>query len=170
MGGIGEFLKHIPDAAKSPLGFAAYALVIGAWLLRTWLLTNPQRQARKILEQFKDDHQKRLEALVEIFHEQPPKGLTGNKAILEWAKLKSRDRARVLLVVAWLATAVAVLVFLIAIKVKADAGQTHQVTILFHRLGTSGDCPELPLSAHVVVSSGNDRLADARECPVDRRK
>jgi hypothetical protein len=41
MGDIGDFLKYIPDAAKSPLAFVAYVLVLGAWLIRTWLLINP---------------------------------------------------------------------------------------------------------------------------------
>jgi hypothetical protein len=90
-----------------------------------------------------------------VFHEQPPKGLAGNQAILEWARIRSGERTKVLLVIAWLATAVALLLFLVAVNDKANAANAKQISIQLHRLGTSGDCPALPVSTRLVVSVGN---------------
>ena len=153
-----DFLGHLSDASRSPLAFVAYALVLAAWILNTWLTGNPQRQAQKILTDFKDD-QRRLDALVEVFHEQPPHELSGNEAILSWVEGKSRDRTRLLLLIAWIATVVAVLLFLVAIRNQAAAATGHDVTINFHRPGTTGDCPSLALTAQLTVSSGGKRLA-----------
>ena len=158
--GAAGFLKHIPDAASSPLAFVAYCLVLAAWLARTWLFIQPQRHARQILAQFTDDR-KRLTALTEVFHEQPPKGLTGNDAILEWARIKSSEKTKLLLVVAWLSTAVAVLLFLVAVS-RAGSGAPRQISIRLHRLGTTDDCPSLPISTRLLVTGSKDFLDGAR--------
>jgi len=152
---IEDFLTHIPDAASSPLAFVSYGLVVAAWVIRTWLLTNPRRNAQKILAQFSDD-KKRLSALAEVFNEQPPSGLVGNDAILIWVNIKSREKTQVLLVVAWIATAVAVLLFLIAVHNSANAAklidpasvpkwQSHFDDPSYEPLSVSWDGP-----AHVV--------------------
>jgi hypothetical protein len=150
VGSVLDLLKHIPEAAKSPLAFVAYCLVTAAWVLNQWFATKPQRNAKAILKSFKDD-KARLAALGEIFNEPPPHGLTGNQAILEWVKARSSDKSRVLLVVAWLATLVAVLIFLVAVKnVRTNA---RQISIRFHRItGTPSACElPLPLNARVVI-------------------
>src|SRR5688572_102933 len=118
MAGLSSFLKHIPDAASSPLAFVAYGLIVAAWVVRTWLLLNPRREARRILEQFKEDPA-RIRALSRVFNEQPPEALSGNDAILQWVRIKSSEKTKVLLVVAWLATAVALLLFLVAVNKQA---------------------------------------------------
>src|ERR1700730_17980827 len=88
VGSVLDLLKHLPEAAKSPLAFVAYCLVVAAWVLQQWLATKPQRDAKAILKSFKDD-KARLAALGEIFNEPPPHGLSGNEAILDWVKTRS---------------------------------------------------------------------------------
>ena len=155
MGSVLDLLKHLPEAAKSPLAFVAYCLVVAAWVLQQWFATKPQRDAKAILTSFKDD-KARLAAVGKIFNEPPPQGLKGNEAILEWVKARSAEKTKVLLVVAWLATLVAVLIFLIAMKnVSASA---RQVTIKFYRTaGTRSSCP-LPLNARVAILLNGRRL------------
>ena len=153
-----DFLGHLSDASKSPLAFVAYGLVLAAWILNTWLTGNPQRQAQKILTEFKDD-QKRLDALVEVFHEQPPNGLSGNEAILSWVQGKSQDRTKLLFLIAWIATVVAVLLFLVAIRNQTVATTGHDVSVNFHRPGTTGDCPSLAVTAQLTASSEGKQLA-----------
>ena len=155
MGSVLDLLKHLPEAAKSPLAFVAYCLVVAAWVLQQWLATKPQRDAKAILNSFKDD-KARLAALGQIFNEPPPQGLKGNQAILEWVKTRSADKTKVLLVVAWLATLIAVLIFLIAAR---NASAARKTSIQFHRTaGTHSTCP-LPLGARVGVSL-NSRKVD----------
>jgi len=157
---VGLFLKHLPDAARSPLAFVAYCILVGAWVLRYWLAANPHREARKILAQFHDD-QTRLQALGRIFNDTPPAGLRGNEAILTWVKTKSSDRVRMLLVIAWLATVVAIGIFLVALR-NATTNERH-ITIRLHHIGTSGDCPSMPSGAHLIIQDTNHgQLADVR--------
>ena len=155
MGSVLDLLKHLPEAAKSPLAFVAYCLVVAAWVLQQWFATKPQRDAKAILSSFKDD-QARLSAIGEIFNEPPPHGLKGNKAILEWVKARSADKTKVLLVVAWLATLIAVLIFLVA--VKNVSANSRQISIKFYRtVGTRSSCP-LPLNARIVILLKSRRL------------
>jgi hypothetical protein len=149
MGSITDFLKYIPEAASSPLAFVAYALVVLAWVVTTWLRGNPERKTRQILAQFKDDAL-RLGALRTLTNNAPPEGLTGNDAILEWVREGTRSKKRILLVVALGMTLVAVIIFTVAVRGAAGASVNH-VTIILHRMGTTRDCPTLPESAHVLV-------------------
>ena len=154
MGSALDLLKHLPEAAKSPLAFVAYCLVVAAWVLQQWLATKPQRDAKAILSSFKDD-KARLAAIGKIFNETPPRGLQGNEAILEWVKTRSADKTKVLLVVAWLATLVAVLIFLVAAR---NASAARKISIHFHRTaGAHSTCP-LPLGARVGVSLNSRRV------------
>jgi hypothetical protein len=163
VGSVLDLLKHLPEAAKSPLAFVAYCLVIAAWVLQQWFATKPQRDAKAILLSIRDDRAK-VDAITEIFNEPPPQGLTGNQAILEWVKTRSAEKTRVLMVVAWLATLVAVLVFLVAVK-NASAS-ARQISIrLYRTAGTHSSCP-LPLRARVGVFVGSERLdeVDLLDC------
>jgi hypothetical protein len=144
-----EFLTHLRDAASSPLAFVAYGLVVAAWVLQTWLSQNPRRSAENILKQFKNDAE-RGEALQEVFHDQPPHGLP-EKDVLEWVRVRSRDKGRMLLVVAWLATVFAVLLFLVAVYSKATSTPDRQVNIRLHRVGTNAECPDLPDTTRLLV-------------------
>ena len=152
-----EFLKHLPEAASSPLAFVAYGLVVAAWVVQAWLAQNPRRSAQKILERFKDDTQ-RSKALAEIFQEQPPRGLSGNEAILQWVNIRSREKAKQLLLVAWVATVLALLLFLVAVYSHVSTA-TRQVTLHLQRVGTDRDCPALPDSARVVVTRDADKTS-----------
>jgi hypothetical protein len=155
VGSVLDLLKHIPDAATSPLAFVAYCLVVAAWVLQQWLATKPQRDAKAILKSFKDDNT-RLAAIGEIFNEPPPRGLEGNQAILEWVKTRSADKTRVLMVVAWLATLLAVLIFLVAVKNASTTAR--QIMIQFHRTaGIRSSCP-LPLKARLAISLNSRQL------------
>ncbi len=172
MGSVLDLLKYLPEAAKSPLAFVAYCLVIAAWVLQQWFATKPQRDAKAILLSIKDDRAK-VDAITEIFNEPPPPGLTGNQAILEWVKTRSAEKTRVLMVVAWVATVVAVLVFLVAIK-NASASPRQISIRLFRTAGTHSSCP-LPLKARVGVSVRSEHLdeVDLLDCnaklPVTRQ-
>jgi hypothetical protein len=46
VGSILDLLKHLPEAAQSPLAFVAYCLVVAAWLVQRWLALKPQREAK----------------------------------------------------------------------------------------------------------------------------
>jgi hypothetical protein len=156
VGSIADLLKNLPEAAQSPLAFVAYCLVVAAWLIQRWLALKPQRDAKSILNTFKDD-QLRLSALTEIFNEPPPRGLEGNQAILDWVRVRSAEKTKVLLVVAWLATLVAVLIFLVAVRNAASNSQ--RVPIAFYRIGGAKiSCP-LPEGARINVISKGKELA-----------
>jgi hypothetical protein len=159
MGSISEFLKHVPDAATSPLAFVAYVMVLAAWVLTTWLRGLPERKAQQILKQFGDD-QYRLEALKVLVHQDPPAGLTGNDAILGWVTEANKARKGMLLLVALGITLVAVIVFSVSVEEKVGPGP-KQVSVNLHRSGTAGDCPILPEGAHLVVYVAGKMLADA---------
>lgn len=58
MGSVLDLLKHLPEAAKSPLAFIAYCLVIAAWVLQQWFASKPQREAKAILLSMRDDRAK----------------------------------------------------------------------------------------------------------------
>lgn len=152
MDSITAFLQHIPDAATSPLAFVAYFLVVAAWTVRTWLFTNPVRHAKQILSQYKRDGERNA-ALETIFKEQPPTGLKGNAAILEWVRTRSAEKTRVLFVVAWLATILSILVFIVAVKNTGGGVQARTIPVSLFRSGTAGDCPSLPIPAHLQILS-----------------
>jgi hypothetical protein len=154
MEAIAPFLQYLPEAASSPLALVAYFLVVGAWALRTWLYINPTRDARRILAQYKDDAERTI-ALTKIFNEQLPRGLKGNDAILAWVRNKSLEKTRVLFVVAWLATLVAVLVLVVAVRVAPAQQGGREISINFHRGGSADSCPSLPIAAHIRIASAS---------------
>jgi hypothetical protein len=159
MDAIAAFVRNIPEAASSPLAFFAYFLVVAAWALRTWLYINPTRDARQILAQYTDDTARNV-ALAKLFNEQPPHGLKGNEAILDWVRNRSAEKTRVLWVVAWLATLIAVLAFLVAIRNTRTENDAREISVSLHRSGSVGDCPSLPIPSHLrIVSSSGKRLS-----------
>ena len=51
MGGM-TLVSGLKDAATSPLAFIAYLVLVTAWVVRTWLIVRPQRQAERIVAQY----------------------------------------------------------------------------------------------------------------------
>lgn len=152
LGSLPDLLKQLPEAAKSPLAFVAYCLVIAAWTLQQWFATKPQRDAKAILSSFKDD-KARLGAISQIFNEPPPTGLKGNEAILTWVRTRSAEKTKVLMVVAWLVTLVAVLIFLVAVKNVSPNG-AHEISIRFSQnVGTHSPCPLRNARVGILVNS-----------------
>jgi hypothetical protein len=147
-----QFLKQLPVVAKSPLAFVAYVLVTAAWVLTYWLKGQPERKAEEILKQFADD-KARLEALKQILKRDPPKGLTGNVAILRWVQQTSRGRSQMLLLIGWISTLVAIIVFAVAWRMTPTPG-SRQITLNFHQKDTFGDCPDLGNNTRVKVLAG----------------
>jgi HEAT repeat protein len=103
---INAILLGVKDAASSPLAYAAYFLVIGAWTLLTYLRYRPQKKAEEILKSYSDKD--RLPALRALLGSDPPKGLRADE-ILEWARLKARETTRLLLLIGYAITLVTVL-------------------------------------------------------------
>ena len=99
---IADFLRVLRDVAGSPLAFAAYVIVAAAWVGRAWIVYQPQARAREILAQYKDDKQRSV-ALKTLIGENPPTGIP-DAQIIDWVKLKSKDKARYLVLVAYVAT------------------------------------------------------------------
>jgi hypothetical protein len=158
---IGTLLDHLPDVASSPLAFIAYALVVVGWTLKAWLSSRPTRDARRILAQYKDDNIERTRALEKLLGEQPPPSLKGNTAILRWVRNRSADKFRVLLVVAWLATIIALGVFAIALRsIPADA-PTKSITLNLYRTGTAENCPTLPVPTRIRVMLPTGKMLGA---------
>jgi hypothetical protein len=151
MTAVEAFLKAIPQAAQSPLALVAYVIVVAAWVLRAWLKSKPTSDAVKILKLYQSDSDRNI-ALEKLVGIRPPDGLTGNEAILTWVRINSADKSNVLIVFAWIATLLAILVFAVAVM-KAKNDVPRPVTILLHRSGTIGDCPTMPLPSRIEVIS-----------------
>ena len=91
--------------ANFGLALAAYALAAAAWGLKVWLADKPERDARRILETFRDDGE-RKSALASLLGQRVPENLTGGQT-LTWVKLQNRTRSTAFLLVAYLATLLA---------------------------------------------------------------
>ncbi len=147
---IKSFLEQLPAAASSPLALGSYALVLAAWIVVVWLRQKPQREARRILEQYKDDD-KRNKALASLLGTAPPEGLA-RREILEWVKLKSADSTRTYLLIAYLATLAALLIIAVSALFKPGVASPADVKVTLHGVGGPADCPPLPFSTELVVS------------------
>ncbi len=99
---MANFLVHIAAAAKSTIALAAYVIVVAAWSLRAWMQYRPQRKAKEILALYSSDAE-RTRALAELLGNQPPKGLR-QKEVLAWVAMQTKQRSRVLWVLAFLVT------------------------------------------------------------------
>src|SRR3974390_177 len=118
------FLEHLKDIATSPLAYVGYLAALAAWVGRLWMVNSPQQQASKIVAAFKDDRQ-RAEALGTLLGEKPPTGLA-RKEILDWVRIKSKEKARFHLIFAYVCTLVTA-VAVIGLAVHPHPAQTpHQ--------------------------------------------
>lgn len=146
------FLNALPTAATSPYAYAAYVLLLGAWLVSLWLRGQPHRQTQKILEGFRDDAARNA-ALAKLLGESPPQGLP-REQILEWAQAQARAKSKTYLLIGYVATLVTiVIVMVVALTLArsdsgADKGQPP--TLRFAAVEGS-DCLSLPATARVTV-------------------
>ncbi len=130
---VPEFLGALRDVAGNPLAFAAYALVVAAWAARGWFVYRPQAQAEKILGQYSEDKERTV-ALSMLIGEKPPSGLA-KADLLEWVRLKSKEKTRYLLLVAYVATLATVItisgmaVFLMGQRVTAHGGTEEELRV-----------------------------------------
>ena len=130
---VSEFLGALRDVAGNPLAFAAYTLVVAAWVARGWFVYRPQAQAEKILGQYSEDKERTV-ALSTLVGEKPPSGLAKSD-LLEWVKLKSKDKTRYLLLVAYVATLGTIVaisgmaVFLMAQRAPAGGGTEDELRV-----------------------------------------
>jgi hypothetical protein len=161
---MAPFLNQLSAAASSPLGLAAYALVLAAWLLRAWQVQKPQRESRRILEQFKDDEE-RNRALGALIGTEPPRGLA-QADILEWVRLQSKAGARTYLLIAYLATLAAVMVLLASALFAPKPAAAGNIRIHFR--GPLQDCFPLPVSTLTVrIPRQPDLTLAAAGCDVE---
>ena len=166
MGELTVLIEAIPQAAHSPLALTAYLIFIAAWSLSVWLRSKPQVDAKRALKLYKDDRQRNI-ALKAIIGKPPPEGLNGNEAILAWVKSESADKARVLLLIAWLATLISAVVLVVAIINTPKPVVGHPIAISLYRYGTSNDCPSLSSDTRLQVLDFSGGLIDSvpvRDC------
>jgi hypothetical protein len=101
---INRLLSSLKDVASSPWALIGYVVVVGAWVVRTYLLAKPQRRAREILQLYSADAQ-RTKALEELMGSAPPRGLKESQ-VLDWVKIQTKARTKVLLLIAYISTLV----------------------------------------------------------------
>jgi hypothetical protein len=101
---INRLLSSLKDVAGSPWALIGYVVVVGAWVVRTYLLAKPQREAREILRLYSADTQ-RTRALEELMGSAPPRGLKDSQ-VLDWVKIQARAKTKVLMLIAYVSTLV----------------------------------------------------------------
>jgi hypothetical protein len=101
---INRLLYSLKDVAASPWALIGYVVVVGAWVVRTYLLARPQRRAREILQLYSADAQ-RTRALEELMGSAPPRGLK-EAQVLDWVKIQAKAKTKILLLIAYVSTLV----------------------------------------------------------------
>jgi hypothetical protein len=104
---VALFLGHLSEIASSPLAFVGYLIALAAWVARGWSVKRPEQQAKEIISTFKSDRDRR-EALGTLLGERPPDGLKG-KAIIDWVHIKTRQKAYIYIVFAYVCTLITAL-------------------------------------------------------------
>jgi hypothetical protein len=99
---IDTFIDSLRTVAASPLALIAYSVVVSAWVARSWLAHRPQARAKEILLAYTSDSQ-RTRALEGLLGSRPPHGLQTSQ-ILDWVRIESHHKTRSLLLVAYVAT------------------------------------------------------------------
>lgn len=122
---IADFLKFLGEAATSTVALAAYVVVVFAWAFKVWVEHQPQGRAEKILEQFGSDAA-RNEALGKLLGERAFR----RKDLMRWATLRSRERARIVGAVAYLATLVTAIVIVGMALFKTGTHDMHKPPVL----------------------------------------
>ncbi|BBO87043.1 hypothetical protein [Desulfosarcina ovata] len=102
-----ELIEIIGEVAGEPLSLVAYLAIIALFSWRAWLNTKPVKEAEKILDKYKNDID-RNKALEHLIGNSIPDKI-GEEKIIEWVKLKSKEKTRKMLVLAYIATLVTIL-------------------------------------------------------------
>ncbi len=97
-----SLLSSLKDVAGSPWALIGYIVVIGAWVVRSYLLARPQRRAREILQLYSSDAQ-RTKALEELVGSAPPRGIQ-QEQILDWVRIQAKAQNRSFLLIAYVST------------------------------------------------------------------
>lgn len=106
-------IPSLVTAVQSPFSLAAATLALAAWIVRIWIVTRPQSQARAIVAQYESDAE-RNRALTSLLGFSPPAGLRRND-LLPWVRLQLAHKNRGLLLLGYIAT----LLFLSIVAVTA---------------------------------------------------
>jgi hypothetical protein len=106
---LNRLLSSLKDVASSSWALIGYVVVVGAWVVRTYLLAKPQRRAREILQLYSADAQ-RTKALEELMGSAPPRGLQESQ-ILDWVKIQTKAKSKAPLLIAYISTLVMSTVF-----------------------------------------------------------
>jgi hypothetical protein len=146
------FLDALPTVAKSPYALVAYTLLAAVWALRVWQVGRPQREASKILAQFKDDAG-RTKALTQLLGNAPPDGLPHNE-VLEWVRIESSGRDRAFVLAAYVATLAAAIVIAVVALVRPPGSGAHRGATATVRLVELSDdsCADLPHGAKLAAA------------------
>lgn len=118
---VEALLTGLRDAASSPLALAAYVIVVAAWSAGLWFASQPQRQIDAIQEAYLDDAN-RLEALRTVLGSEVPVG-TPKAHIIKIIQERGKQKARSLLLVAYLATILAIIVITAMAVYRASEGK-----------------------------------------------
>jgi hypothetical protein len=146
--GFEAFLKALPEAAKSPLGLTAFAFALAVWAFRVWHVQRPQQQAKNIIAKFSSDQQ-RLDALRLALKEDPPAGLSGEAAILDWVKIQAKAKSAGFLLVAYIASLAAIVLVVVIALMRPGAGRAVATVRLIDQADDS--CVQLSSGAQLVV-------------------
>ena len=158
------FLEALPAAATSPYAYAAYVLALVAWVASLWLGNQPQRESRKIVARYKDDAA-RNQALAELLGNAPPKGLAKDQ-ILDWVRIQTTAKSKTYLLIAYLATLIAVIVIVVVALARSRETVSNPVAPTIRFAAAEGaDCLPLPSATRVTVSADG---AEPQEAQVDR--
>ena len=125
-----RFLQYLKEIANSPLAYIGYALVIFLWAFRYWILNSPKSKIKDILGTFKSDSEKN-EAIKSLTGIEPPRGLNG-KQILNWYENNNRQRSKSLLLLAYLASLLTIILIvgLAYYKTTLPKQEIHKPPIL----------------------------------------
>jgi len=99
-----KFSEYLWQTASSPLALVGYIVILAAWVLKNYLLKKPKQQLQNILTNYKDEDAKN-KALKILLGNDPPKRLKSFE-VIEWAKIKMKEKEKNLLLIAYLSTLV----------------------------------------------------------------
>lgn len=102
-----EFLVALKDVSTSGYALCGYIVLLTAWVVRSWVSIHPRAKATSILKSYKTDKERTV-ALTALLGTAPPNGLPETD-LLQWVSIKSKERARFFVLLAYVATLVTIL-------------------------------------------------------------
>lgn len=126
-----KFLEYLSQTASSPLALVGYIVVVVAWVLKTYLAKKPKQQLQNILKNYKDENE-RNKALKALLGDTPPQKLQSFE-IIEWAKIKMKEKEKVLLLIAYLSTLVVFLTIIsFSVYRSVTVKEDHKPPVIIH--------------------------------------